>query len=301
MITSDQKKHLIDTIVHREHLRPIGRIRRLLKDPLRALPYYILAAISHIKPYKISFNTLWGDKMTGFLPEANTFYYYGYCEANLTSFLLRFLKGGHIFVDVGAHIGFYSMLASHLVENTGKVFSFEPTPWTFSLLNKNTSNKSNVKIENTGISETEGIISFEDYGPGYGAYNTASDKGTMLNFKPKKVEIKTIFLDRYFSESSITPDFIKLDAEGFEYKILLGMEATLKTTRPLITLEMAGDEKWVENCRKSSDTLFASNYKSFEMSDDGYIKECELKLPYTYTNILFIPVEKIESVKHLIK
>ncbi len=238
--------------------------------------------------------------MTGYLPESNTFYYYGFCEANVTSFILRFLKEGDIFLDVGAHIGFYSALASKLVGKQGKVYSFEPTLWTYELLRKNTENLANVQTINAGASDIEGVVSFADYGPGYGAYNSASAEGTILKFKPKQVTIRTIVLDKFCTENDIHPDFIKLDAEGFEHKILSGMKKILSINRPFITLEMANDEMWAENCRESSEVLFLNGYISYEMTDAGYLIKCDIKTSYTYTNILFIPKEKEVLVAHLI-
>jgi len=300
-MNDEQKNRLIGTIVKREKLRPLSRPVRLLNDPLRAFPYYILAAVSHLKPFKISWKTLWGDLMTGYLPEANTFYYYGYCEANLTTFLLRFLKEGSTFIDIGAHIGFYSMFASRLLGKSGKVYSFEPTPWTFKLLKENTDGMDNVSISNVGASDSEGEISFHDYGPGYGAYNSGSSEGTMLSFKPKEITAKTVRLDSFFRQKGIRPDFIKLDAEGLEYKILKGLTETLRTSRPIITLEMAGDEKWSENRNVSTEILFNAGYVSYAMADDGFIKSCDIESSYTYTNILFIPKEKLNLVSHLIR
>lgn len=300
-MTSEQKQSIIKTIVQREKLRPLRRWRRLLFDPVRAIPYYFLAALSRIKPYKISFKTLWGTKMSGFLPESNTFYYYGFCEANVTSFLLRFLKNGDTFIDVGAHIGFYSVLASELVLNKGSVYSFEPTLWTYKLLLANTANLANVYTINAGVSDANGETSFADYGHGYGAYNSASADGTILKFKPKQTTIKTAQLDKFCKENNIHPDFIKLDAEGLEYKILAGMKEILHSDRPFITLEMANDEKWSNNYDNSSAILFSNRYVSYEMTGDGYIKKCEIKPSYTYANILFIPEEKISAVTLLIQ
>ena len=294
----EQKEKIIRTIIEREKLRPLDRFTRLLKDPVRAFPYYILAAIGHIKPFRITFKTLWCDKMTGYLPEANTFYYYGNCEANLTTFLLRYLKNDMTFIDVGAHIGFYSLLCGHLVN---KVYSFEPTPWTYELLKDNTKKFINITTTNAGASDIDGEFSFSDYGPGYGAYNSASAEGTILRFKPQHITTKTVQLDSFFEKNLIHPDFIKLDAEGFEHKILAGLTKTLRNDRPLITLEMAGDEKWAENCKKSSDILFTAIYESYEMTVDGFLVKCSVKPPYTYTNILFIPIEKIDLVSNLIK
>ncbi len=296
-----QKNNILNEIFCNEKLRSMNRISRLLRKPFRTLPYYILAAASHLKPYKITFATLWGDKMIGYLPEANTFYYYGYCEANLAAFLLRYLKEGSTFIDVGAHIGFYSMLASNLTGNIGKVCAFEPTPWTYELLKENIKDKHNVYTFNIAASDQDGETSFSDYGPGYGAYNSASKEGTILNFEPKKIVAKTIRLDEFFKQRSITPDFIKLDAEGLEYKIIAGLKETLKTSRPLITLEMAGDDKWSENRKISSDLLLKANYESYNMSDSGFIERCDIKSSYTYTNILFLPREKLNLVKDLLQ
>ena len=127
-MTNEERTKLIEVISQREILRPLSRLARLIRKPIRTLPFYVLAALGHIKPFLISFKTLWGTKMTCYLPEGNTFFYYGYCEANLTNFLLRYIKQDSVCIDVGAHVGFYSMLLSKLVGPRGAVHSFEPTP-----------------------------------------------------------------------------------------------------------------------------------------------------------------------------
>jgi hypothetical protein len=171
------RQSLIATVLAHEALRPLSRVARLLRDPLHAFPYYLLATLSHIKPYRISFRTLWGTRMTCYLPEGNTFFYYGYCEANLTNFFIRYVEQGMTIIDVGAHVGIYSMLNSELVGQSGSVYSFEPTPWTFRILTENTKKLPNVTIYNQAISETKQTLTFADYGPGYGAYNSANKSG----------------------------------------------------------------------------------------------------------------------------
>lgn len=294
----EQKKRIIKTILARETLRPLGRVERLMRVPFRTFLYYILATLGHIKPYKLSFKTLWGTTMTSYLPEGNTFYYYGYCEANLTNFLLRFLKKGDIVVDVGAHVGIYSMLASALVGEEGQVHSFEPTPWTFKLLERNTKKLNNVTLNNKAVSNTEGSISFKDYGPGYGAYNTAHKSGSTLEKKAKTVQVETVILDDYCKGKVISPTFIKLDAEGFEFAILNGMNYLLEQVRPLVTLEVAGGDEWSDNCKKSIQFLLDKKYKPYEMATDGYIAPHAIQQNYTYDNLLFIPEEK--DLKNLI-
>ncbi len=289
---NDLRNSIIKKIIERENLRPLSRVKRLIKVPVRTFFYYILALIGHIKPYKISFKTLWGSKMISYLPEGNTFYYYGYCEANLTNFLLRFLKEGDIVLDVGAHVGFYSMLSSSLIGENGQVHSFEPTPWTYEILKKNTKKLLNVTLNNNAVSDTREQISFKDYGPGYGAYNTAHKDGSTLNKKAKTVYVQTLTLDSYCKEKNIKPDFIKLDAEGYEYAILNGMKYLLEDIRPIVTLEVAGGEGWSDNCKKSIELLVSKKYKPYEMSIEGFISPHIVKENYEYDNLLFIPEEK---------
>lgn len=299
---SEQREKIIQTITEREALRPLSKLERLKRDPIRAFPYYILAALGHIKPYPLTFKTLWDTKMTCYLPEGNTFYYYGYCEANLTNFILRYLKPGSTFIDVGAHVGFYSMLSSALVGTSGQVHSFEPTPWTFGLLTKNTRGLSNVTLNNKAVSDKKGMTSFLDYGPGYGAYNSAHPKGAVafISKKGTEVNVETLTLDDYCKERNILPDFIKLDAEGLEHIILQGMTSLLSgNNRPIVTLEAAGGKEWAENMKASLEFLFSKDYKVYEMAIDGTIKPHMIRESYEYENLLFIPSERETELANL--
>lgn len=297
-MNKEERQNIIDIIIRNEKLRPLKRLERLLRVPGKTAIYYVLAFLSHIRPYKISFPTLWGTRMTSFLPEGNTFYYYGYCEANVTNFLLRTIKEGDVVVDVGAHIGFYSMLSSVLVGGKGTVHSFEPTPWTYTLLSENTKKLKNVNLHNAAVSDSEGSVTFTDYGPGYGAYNTAHEGGAVLTKKGKVVTVTTIALDAYCKERSLHPTFIKLDAEGYEYAILQGMHHIFETSRPLITLEVAGGVEWSLNRDKSIDFLIQKKYVAFEIDVKGFVKKHEPKQTYVYDNLLFIPEEKIKDYEN---
>ncbi len=285
-----KKEKVIKTIIEREKLRPLSRLQRLLRSPFRTFPFYIIASLTRITPFKLRFNTLWGDKMTCYMPEGNTFLYYGSCEANLTNFLIKRLSPGQTVLDIGAHVGFYSMLASRLIGQQGQVHSFEPTPWTFNLLKKNTKKHENVFLNNCAVSDKKEIIQFSDYGPGFGAFNTSDNKGAPALHKHKKlVKVNTVNIDDYCREHSLKPDFIKLDAEGAEYLILNGMKETLGKARPIISLEVAGDEQWKENREKSFTLLAEYKYKPYDIEVDGTLKPHEARKEYTYDNLIFLP------------
>lgn len=290
------RQSLIATVLANETLRPLSRLTRLGRDPLRAFPYYVLAALSRIKPYRISFKTLWGTRMTCYLPEGNTFYYYGYCEANLTNFFARYVQEGMIVIDVGAHVGIYSMLGSELVGATGHVYSFEPTPWTFRILTENTKNLSNVTIQNQAISETDQTLTFADYGPGYGAYNSANKSGAPdTTRQPTKITVTSVSLDAFCANKNITPDIIKIDSEGYEREVLMGSKGILTDTttkRPLVTIEVAGGATWAENSHQAFDLLTSYGYSPYEIHPNGTIASHTFKETYAYDNLLFIPVER---------
>ena len=301
MITKQKKEEIKKEILRRHELYKIHshRLQRLIRDPLRTFPFYILVLLSRIKPFQMKFRTLWGDKMHCYIPDGNAIFYYG-CpgEANLTNFLINFLKEGDIFIDIGTHLGFYSLLAARLVEGTGKVHSFEPTPRTFEFLKKNVLPASNVVINQAAVLDEEKFISFADYGIKYGAFNSYKDRTSKdLNFlqKSKKIiNVKTIVLDKYCQEKKIQPTFIKIDAEGAEHLILKGMSYVLNSLRPFISLEVAGDDEWEENCQKSIKILFDNNYKVFEIMPNGKLVKHIIKEKYSYDNLIFIPEEKIK-------
>lgn len=303
-MTEELKQKLINTILKNESLRPLSRLARLMKDPLRAFPYYILATFSHLKPFPVHFKTLWDTEMTCFLPEGNTFYYYGYCEANLTNFFVRYIQTGMTVIDVGAHVGIYSMLSSQLVGKGGWVFSFEPTPWTFKILQENTKSLTNVSIFNQAISESSRDLIFSDYGPGYGAYNSANLSGAAdLNKQPEKITVPSISLAQFCEEKLLHPDIIKIDSEGYEHEVLVGSLSILENyaiKRPLVSIEVAGGTAWADNSHQAFTLLESLGYTPYEIQQNGLISKHIFKDTYTYDNLLFVPKERVsELVKFL--
>ncbi len=302
-MNNSERKKIRATIVAREKLRPLSRWKRLLRAPLRTLPFYFLAALSRLRPYQLRFKTLWGDRMQSYLPEGNTFYYYGYCEANLANFFLRYVQPGMVCIDVGAHVGFYTMLFARLVDSRGKVLAFEPTPWTYALLKKNTKEMDNVKIFQKAVSDTSGEITLADYGPGYGAYNSAHVTGAAdLSKESRSVQVETVILDDHLKNGNLAADVIKIDAEGFEHEVLLGLDKTLSSEelRPLVSIEVAGGKSWAEGRSKALQLLQHHQYQLFEIAVDGLLKAHTPQENYGYDNLVAIPKEKLSNMAEYI-
>ncbi len=281
-----------------------SRLKRLIKDPFRTIPYFLMLALAYRHPFKVKYKTLWGDKISFYLPEGNAIYYYGFFEANLTNFFINLLKEGDIFFDIGAHVGFYSVLASRLVEQTGQVHSFEPTPRTFQSLKANMESRSNSIVNNLAVMDKETEIDFVDYGPKYSAFNSFQTRQSKeMNFltPPEKLKVKTTSIDKYCDKNKIIPSVIKIDAEGAEHIILKAMTNVLKNYKPIVTIEVAGGEEWKMNCQESIDILISNGYKMFEIDNYGYLHKHTSQDTYSYDNLVFVHPDKFNKVQFLVK
>lgn len=309
MPADSDKNKLKEKILSRYELYKFNnsRFKRLVKDPWRTGIFYVLALFAYLKPYRVYKNSLWGQKMTYYLPEANALQYYGFFEANLTNFLINFLKPGDTFLDVGAHVGYYSMLASFLVEKSGKVYSLEPTPRTFYSLKLNSQMAQNKNIfpYNLAALDTKTTIDFLDYGPKYSAFNTFKNRQEnnykFLHKQEKHLSVPTTDIDSFCQENNVMPNFIKIDAEGAEHKILQGMKDVLNSIRPLISIEITFEKEWEENKNSSISILKENNYQIFEADLQGNLKNPKF-IPdiSNYDNLIAVPKEKISLLKDLI-
>ncbi|MFZ5802059.1 MAG: FkbM family methyltransferase [Candidatus Omnitrophota bacterium] len=233
--------------------------------------------------------------MEGRSPEvvSNRIHETGFFERGLTSLVIRYLKPGMVFYDIGAHFGYFSLLASHLVGARGEVHAFEPTPGTYEILKRNTGAKKNVTAVRTAFWSSAKELSFHDYGEAYSAFNSffgprlAHEVASGLRPSEHKIQARTV--DDYVSRQKRNPDFIKIDAESSEYEILCGMQKTLAKVRPMISLEV-GDQKieGVGTSREIIESILAKDYHAVEF-DNGKIADHVLKTHYTYDNLLFLP------------
>ncbi len=172
-------------------------------------------------------------------------YWDNYQNFEYTDIFVKLIKNTNVFYDIGANIGFYSLLAAF--ENKSvKVVGFEPASGPLFYFRENVSiNKfDNIIIEPLALSHKEGSITFYEIKNSKYSYlehnlageSNAGSKTTGRNFVPNKV--KTTTLDRYakkVDEQNI--DLIKMDTEGTEYLILENADTVLKEMKPIIICE----------------------------------------------------------------
>ncbi|MEZ5039050.1 MAG: FkbM family methyltransferase [Saprospiraceae bacterium] len=158
--------------------------------------------------------------------------YAGLHEFNDMGFLLHFLREGDHFVDVGANVGSYTILASKV----RKAFttSFEPIPSTFEWLKLNIAiNKIEdlVNIQNKGCSSESNLLKFSKEEDTTNHVLVSSEKKAFI-------EVETVSLDLWLNAP---PILIKIDTEGFETEVLKGASATLQHENLLaIIIELNG-------------------------------------------------------------
>ncbi|TSC56504.1 MAG: FkbM family methyltransferase [Parcubacteria group bacterium Greene0416_79] len=160
-------------------------------------------------------------------------------EKDAVSFFKSFIRPGMSVVDIGAHIGYYTRIASRLVGPRGRVFSFEADPENFSFLKRNTSDRLNVRIYNLAVTDRTGEIDFYHYDEKAGCHSILSN--VPLDFKKRKISVTAVHLDALAKEQKLGRlDLIKMDIEGGESAALKGMEGLLRgPSRPGLLLEFA--------------------------------------------------------------
>lgn len=141
-----------------------------------------------------------------------------------TEIFKREIKPGDVVVDLGANIGYYTLLAASLVGPGGKVYAFEPEPDNFALLKKNVEANRfpNVVLEQKAVSNQSGKLKLYVSDQNKGDHQIYAS-GERRSF----VEISAVRLDDYFSGYAGTVDIVKMDIQGAEGLALEGMEKLL--------------------------------------------------------------------------
>jgi FkbM family methyltransferase len=189
---------------------------------------------------------------------------------------LQLIRKGDVVIDVGANLGYFTLLFSDLVGTKGAVLAFEPVPTTRKLLQENIQANalySNVVVNSVACSDTVGTAEIavpdDDFGQASMRSHRMGSWASVLSLKSFSVE--TIKLDDYAAERRLSSvHFIKCDAEGAELLVLRGAAALLRQFHPLLSLEVA--EYWTVDFGYSAanlaDFLIACGYVEFLVGED---------------------------------
>jgi FkbM family methyltransferase len=160
----------------------------------------------------------------------------GTAEPHLQRAIKKYVATGDTVYDIGANEGYFSLSLAKQVGRSGLVIAFEPVPQNLELLRKNieTNRLSNVHVFDVAASDRcgEAVIRIAD--------NSSMASLVWHKGNPSVVElaVKTIAIDYLVKAGDLpVPRFVKIDVEGAEGLVLLGMRRTVAAARPVLFLE----------------------------------------------------------------
>lgn len=153
-------------------------------------------------------------------------------EFDELNFVEEFLVAGDTFVDVGANLGLYSLVAARKVGPSGQVVAFEPSDRALEKLRKNIQPFSQIECVNKALGSQIGSGHLKLPKEGLGSSHLSEQESN----NSQVVEISTLDLELK-SRSRLKPRLIKIDVEGFEAEVLKGARQCLAEHRPHVLVE----------------------------------------------------------------
>lgn len=249
---------------------------------------------SKLKP---DFVIIEGNKM--FLDDKDSLFLsvYGYHEKTETKVVKKLVNEGDITIDVGANIGYYTLLLAKIVGSSGKVIAFEAEPRNFEILKKNVEENhfENVIVEKKAVSEKSGVVKFF-----IGEDSSTENQLFKPDVKHSEIEVESISIDEYLQDKDIKVDFIKMDIQGSEPLVIEGMRKTIEKNKNLkLMMEWWPDaiKKYNIKPDKHLQELVSLGFNIFEIDDNkGTITKTDVNsLMKKYPN------EELEDVNLLLK
>ena len=227
-------------------------------------------------------------------------FWYGYYEKELGDLLTKIVKPGDVFLDLGANIGYFSLLVATNSPSV-KVISFEPVAGLFQKMNDNVclNNIKNILTINAAVGETSEEKELFISGPdnlGMSSFHHPE------NYTGRKERVKVVALDDWFKTCGLSKiDIIKLDIEGSELAALKGMKELLEKQKPILLVEVNPETLSMFNLKPSDlyDYLKQLNFEGFLILGDGRLEHLYLQEINQTTNVLFIHAVRVNVYPEL--
>lgn len=173
-------------------------------------------------------------------------YWLGTYEIDLQSGIKKLIQHGWVVYDVGANIGYFTLMFSRLVGESGAVFAFEPLPANLERLKENLELNgltSLVKVHPVAVIDESKTVEFLIGSSGAMGKTIGSAGRENEELYQESIEVPGIALDDFiFKQENPPPRAIKMDIEGGETLAIQGMRRLLGELKPLVFLELHGEE-----------------------------------------------------------
>ena len=225
---------------------------------------------------------------------------WGRFERAETHFVSRYLRPGMTVLDIGAHHGLYTLLASKRVRSEGRVIAFEPSPRERTQLRRNIrlNLASNVRVvpyalgrerSSADLYIVEGV---ED--------GCNSLRPPVVASQTRPVQVQVISLDDFVREENLGKiDFVKLDVEGAELDVIRGAERLLESVpRPVLLVEVYDirTKPWGYHAYEIVRCLESIGYSWFWLGSEGRLEPAASELRVFDANLVAVPNERKDSL-----
>jgi FkbM family methyltransferase len=185
---------------------------------------------------------------------------FGVLEPLVTEIFEKTIRKGDVVLDIGANIGYYTLIAARKIGAEGRVYAFEPEPANFELLKKNVklNNYRNVVLENKAVSNKNGTSKLY-------IHPTSTGGHSLTQKSDVQIQVETVTVDSYF-EKMERIDLVKMDIEGAETLVIQGMSDVLRKNKQLKII-MEFDLKTVRHAgftlRQLTEPLFNHGFRAY--------------------------------------
>jgi FkbM family methyltransferase len=226
----------------------------------------------------------------------------GYYEARTVRLIESLLAPGMVFVDVGTHVGQYTLVASALVGSSGAVHSFEPDPATFAWFASNVRRNrlANVRANHAAVAAKAGklklyLSSVNDIG------SNSLEKPP--NFSGRVCDVDCVVLDDYLAGGGVSRvDLMKIDVEGAEGEVLAGASKLLSSAdRPVLILEFEEERQvaFGRSCEELAASVCGYGYELFRLDSENLDSYVPRETSAPSVNVLAVPSNKLRLIDDL--
>ncbi|WP_116106829.1 FkbM family methyltransferase [Lewinella sp. IMCC34191] len=222
--------------------------------------------------------TFFGTRLELLLPSGTDIYITGGkthdSEIRLAAFLLRHLRTGDCFVDVGAHYGYFTQLASVLVGSRGRVAAFEASPETFGVLQRNVATFDQTCCQHAAVSDRQGTITFYTFPNLFAEYNstTVAEHAGASWFSrnpPTETEVPCHPLDDLLELDGEKRVLVKIDVEGGEAAVIRGSSRILAHPQAVFVMEYVNRQRGNTAHRQAEAMFRQEGYTPFSIDGQG--------------------------------
>lgn len=284
----------------------LHRVRKFLQKPADEKSRSFYARWKRLlpnipSPVRLPFGALWLLRKDNLGEPLLT----GTFESAELAFVERFLRPGMTMLDLGAHHGLYTLLASKRVGSRGKVIAFEPSPrerralLLHLILNRCT----NVKVQGLAVGNENTEASLFVVEGNQTGCNSLRPPDVLSGTFPARVRV--IRIDDWLDKQKFRQiDFVKLDVEGAELEALKGASRLLeRRPRPVILAEVQDVRTipWGYRAKEILLHLHEKGYKWFSGLVDGAVEELDLSAKKFEGNFIACPTERESEFAEMMK